>query len=620
VVNSPRWVGFLVALVSLGVYLVTLAPSVGFIDSGELAAVASTLGIAHPTGYPLFTLLGWVFSKLPMGSEEIVRLNTMSALLCAAGVFVFFQLMFLVLSLMRKQRKDLSRTPELVGAAGASFLLAFSETYWSQALSVEVYSLHALLMVLVLWTFVKASSSKLTGEIEGGTEERWWLLFSFLAGLSFANHMTTILLAPGLVYLYFALQGINARSTRRIGRMIIPFGLGLSPYFYLPIRSAQHPLFCWGDPVTLERFLWHLSGKQYSVWIFSSTEAAGRQFKYFLSSLPGEFAYVGLVLAIVGVITMLTRGSRKLLLAMFILFITCVLYSINYDIHDIDSYFLLAYLIVALWAGAGLMRICQSLMPPSGRGKVVAGVLLIVVSFIPLAFHFDERDESGNYLVEDYTRDMLSSVEPHALVLSFQWDYWVSSSYYYQYVRGLRRDVAVIDKELLRRSWYLKELEQRYPWLIEGSRTQVDAFLRELYKFEHGIPYDGRTIQAKFVEMIHGFLRKTSQSRPVYVTHEIEAEFTEGFQRVPQGLALKLVNDTDFHPTDLILFSHRPFRRRGRLEDMVRRLYADSYSARAAYYYTQGKDLQEAMVALQKALKLDPANQAAAYWMKVLSQ
>src|SRR5207249_2922963 len=102
---------------------------------------------------------------------------------------------------------------------------------------------------------------------------------------------------------------------------------------------AKGALLNWGNPVTLERFLWHLSGKQFRVWIFSSTEAAGRQLKYFVSSLPHEFAYIGLVLASVGVIALL-HMNRKLAIGVLLMFISCVFYSINYDIHDIDSYFL----------------------------------------------------------------------------------------------------------------------------------------------------------------------------------------------------------------------------------------------------------------------------------------
>ncbi|HET6512579.1 MAG TPA: DUF2723 domain-containing protein, partial [Candidatus Kapabacteria bacterium] len=70
-------------VISFIVYLLTMDPGLGYIDSGELATACSRLGIAHPTGYPLFTLIGWVFSNLPIPASVILKLNVMTALFTA---------------------------------------------------------------------------------------------------------------------------------------------------------------------------------------------------------------------------------------------------------------------------------------------------------------------------------------------------------------------------------------------------------------------------------------------------------------------------------------------------------------------------------------------------------
>ena len=67
-----------VVLATFWVYVKTLAPTVSFFDSGELISAAYTLGVAHPPGYPLYVLLGWLFSKLPIGNIAY-RINRMSA-------------------------------------------------------------------------------------------------------------------------------------------------------------------------------------------------------------------------------------------------------------------------------------------------------------------------------------------------------------------------------------------------------------------------------------------------------------------------------------------------------------------------------------------------------------
>ena len=87
----------LTGLVVFIVYIFTLAPSVIQIDSGELAAVQATLGIAHPTGYPLFTILGYLFSLIPLPFTKIFQLNLLAAIYCGAGIAVFVYTAKLVL-------------------------------------------------------------------------------------------------------------------------------------------------------------------------------------------------------------------------------------------------------------------------------------------------------------------------------------------------------------------------------------------------------------------------------------------------------------------------------------------------------------------------------------------
>ena len=594
-----------VGAVSMSAYTLTRAPGLTFIDSGELTASATLLGICHPTGYPLFTLLGWIFAHVPVGSEAVVRLNVMASAACALASALFFLLFAELLASGSGGRGDSAPQTTAVaqcgGALGGALILAFSETFWLQSAAVEVYSLHLLLVSLVLLAFVRASAQ--------GAESRWYL-FAFLLGLSFTNHMTTVLLGPGLLYLYFSREGTGRESRRRLARMGPFFLLGLTPYLYLPVRSAQNPLFNWGAPASWERFLWHVGGKQFRVWIFSSTEAAGRQFTYFLSALPAEFAYVGIPLALVGLV-LLVRSDRKVFWTTLIFFGTCVAYSINYDIHDIDAYFLLAYICVAFWAAAGV----KALVLWSGHLKRWSraagwGVPLLCGSVV-LCVNYPRVDQSANTLVEEYTAAMFGSLEKNALVISYQWDFWVSASYYVQYVRGERTDVAVVDKELLRRSWYLDELQVRYPGLLDRSRREVEGFRRELYKFEHDLPYNPALIQGKFEEMIRSFIREQIGERPVYVTPEIEAEFTREWERVPEGLASRLFSDTLFHPSPSPRW-HAPARLpTGKLGETTMRLYADALVHRAQYYYMKRGYSEEVNQTLRQALLFDPSHQGA---------
>jgi hypothetical protein len=583
------------------VYCLTLAPGVGFIDSGELSAVAATLGVAHPTGYPLFTLLGWLVAHAPLPGTVILRLNIFAALCCAGGVFVFYHVVRRVILAATGRGEETWRvTP---AAAAAAMLMAFSETWWSQAVAVEVYPLHILLVCLILFTFLRANSP-LPGEQE---TDIWWYLFAFLVGLSFANHMTTVLLAPGLIVLYFLRQGSTITSWRLLFRMVLPFAAGLSVVLYLPLRALQSPVLNWGDPSNLERFLWHVTGKQYRAWIFSSAEVADRQIAYFLRSFPPEFAYVGAVAAVPG-LALLWSWNRQLAMGTLLLFVVCVLYAINYDIHDIDSYFLLAYICTALWAGVGLHAVWKAV---AGSGRVrrfAATAAVIVAGAVPLGVNYSRVDRSADHLVEDYTQNMFASLDSNAVVLSFQWDYWVSASYEVQLVERVRPDVIVIDKELLRRSWYVRELGKRYPWILAGAQKEFDAFLTEVSRFEHDLPYDGGILEARYAGLIGAIIRTAIASRPVYVTAEMQWQYTRGYRRVPSGLAFRLREDDVFFPTTFPEYRFRPFLSSGRWERTVPRLYAESLAARGEYYLVAGKDRPEASKCLEKAMEFDSSS------------
>ena len=87
-----------VAGFSFIVYIVTLCPTVNFIDSGELVTACAPMGIAHPTGYPLFTLIGWIVAHLPLGLRIIYQFNLLAALESSAALFFFFRFLVFLLS------------------------------------------------------------------------------------------------------------------------------------------------------------------------------------------------------------------------------------------------------------------------------------------------------------------------------------------------------------------------------------------------------------------------------------------------------------------------------------------------------------------------------------------
>ncbi|MBI3789148.1 MAG: DUF2723 domain-containing protein [Ignavibacteriales bacterium] len=606
-------IALLIGIVVSVAYITTMCSTISFIDSGELATVASTLSIAHPTGYPLFTLLGRCAVMSPINTSPIVKLNFLAALFTAIAIGLFFKTTILldrshnVFKFQGKNNQPNAINRKFFPASIGALTLAFSSTVWAQSVDVEVYSLHLLFLVLTMWALVKGIEEQLE---DGNTLSRFLILFSFLFGLGFTNHLTMILVIPAFGYLYFSSFGKQRNALLRLGKLL-PFSLlGLSTYLYLPIRSSSYPPLNWGHPAQLERLFWHVSGKQYRSWMFSGFQNAEKQFNYFINHFPSEFHWVVIGILLMGVWQTFQR-SRKLFFFLLIAFASCLAYSINYDIHDIDSYFLLAYIVSGFFVVSGLNLIFYLVERRSPVFAMLLGIILLIsLPLIQFSSNKKGVDESNNFLVEDYTRNILQNLKTNAVVFSYQWDYFVAPSLYYQIVQKERPDVVIIDKELLRRSWYFIELEKRYPRLIQQSYEKVQSFLKELYKFEHGEPYNPAVIESRYVEMINDFIDKSKEQHPVYVGPEIEPEFGSNYQRIPAGLLFQLASTGEqmaFVPPKM---RYRQASIESRLTAVLRFNYIQMLLQTAVFLNNQ-KQFSDAILCLDIIQQVDPTFQPA---------
>lgn len=554
--------GAAVFLTSLVLYILTLAPGVTFTDAGELAAVAVTLGVAHPTGYPLFTLLAHLWTLLPLPFTAIYKLNLFAAVCTSAAATLFF---FLALTLLRRfnnalpasekkpekalrkknkaepqsnpqsQSKSkpetllpLEETSLLLIAFAAALSFAFARTVWAQATAIEVYSLHLIMLLLSINFFLRAV-------LDEEKPLHKFLLWAAVLGLSFANHLTTILLAPAMLFLYFRRCGFDTGSFKRIAWMSIPFLTGLLLYLYLPLRSAASPEFNWGAVHrSVDKFFYHVSGKQFQVWMFDGRWR--EQFGVFLKLYPYQLAFIGFVPMALG-LWRAWRLHRDVFWFLVLLMAGCVGYAINYGIHDIDSYFLLAFIASLLLMAIGFLELSLHQME--------LAYAAFLIPLLSLTLNYKASDRSGETLVENYTRNLVDNLAPDALLISSQWDYCCSALWYLQKVEGYRPDVVLIEKELLRRTWYLEQLRQWVPDLTAQSAAEMEAFGKSLELFESGKPYPP-TIQAEFEAMINSFIDKSIDARPVYLTQDVmqtEKGVATGLAKIPQGLALRLVRE-----------------------------------------------------------------------------
>lgn len=593
------------------IYLTTIAPTILQIDAGELTAVQASGGIAHPTGYPLFTIIGFLFSKIPLPFSTAFQMNLLAAIWCSLGVGLFTYTSKFILDNLTsfssrkiaaagkekkgKQKGKIIKKPAVhipevlkyAASIGGGLFLGLSKTFWFQSTSVEVYSMHIFLISLILLVLIKAFVNP---DIQKSSLiKNLWMMLAVVLALGFSNHMTTLLILPGIAYLYFYKEKFNRGSLKQIGIMLLVFfPLLIIIYSYLPLRALNNPAINWGNPVDFERIMRHISGKQYQVWLFSSAEAAKKQLTYFFNNLPTEFNFT-LLLSIIGIFVSFKR-AKILSIFLIITFISTIAYSINYDINDIDSYFLLAYIMLAYFAVFGIVKIYE-LVTKANYKIAAAVVLILLLAGAEYFINYDEVNKSDTYTFEDYTKAVLSSTGKNSIVFSYLWDYLVSPSYYFQNVEGYRKDVAVVDKELMRRSWYYNQIETNHPDILAKMKTDISLFKKALVPFERSENFNSNLLETLYRREMTDLVATNIDERNFYFSPEIaENELRNGQFKLPEGcifvpdlLLYRVVKTNEYIPAPDPDFHIRFPKQGDRYTDFIQNLAGSALAARALY-------------------------------------
>lgn len=577
-------------VIPLIIYVLTLATDVHFTDSGELASVATSLGIAHPTGYPLFTLLGYLWANL-LPWAPIYNLNLMAAFATAASsMFMYFSLR-LLFSEFRLISKVASFTSDLKNNLLALFItlgFSFALTTWQQATSVEVYSLQLLLINTFIFIILKSYYSIEKSDI-------YLILSGFVLGLGFANHLTSFMLIPaGLIVFFAKTKNIKPNSRYKLLAYVIGATLlGCLLYLYLPIRSSQSPMFNWGEVHrSFDKFIYHVTGAQYQVWMFSDSAASKENFKLFFELIPSQLTWIGVLFLFYG-FYVLYRGNKTIFWTLLSTAVLCVMYSMNYSIHDIDSYFVTAYVVLFLIVGLAAKQLINYQVN-----------LVYLFAFIPLFnlySHYETNDLSQDKTVSEYYRLVTESAEKDAIIITAQWDFWVSAFWYKDKIEGKRQDITLIEKELLRRTWYVNSLEQWYPDIQKQCSNEIDLYMEQLEKFEADLPYDARLIQSRFVNMINCFIDLNYGKRPIYLTFDIlqsDPDIAKNYVKIPEGFLVRLSKTEDdirldYTKFDLELLNKSTKDKSDKLHEMSRNLALLNLKAALNYYQYKGDNLNK---------------------------
>ncbi|MDP6451780.1 MAG: DUF2723 domain-containing protein [SAR202 cluster bacterium] len=464
-------IGIATTLAALGLYLLTVAPTLSWgwrdigVDGGDLLAAAYNLGVPHPSGYPTFMLLLKGFGTLFPVGDFAFRGNLLSALMGASSSGFLYWFVYRISSRLE------TGLPVVIRALASSFAaltFATAPLFWSQAVITEVYTLNAF--------FVGALCVEASYLTDTRPANRNLILATGLTlGLGMGNHLTLLAIAVPLGVWVTIRRSVTISSA---GGFAIGLLVGLSVYVYLPIRAGSDPLVNWGDAASLSGLYWVVSGQAYQDFVFGvPIESLGQKLITWLELVFEQLNPLGIFLAIGGISSLL-KSERLLLGATGASAAGLLAYSIFYNTFDSQVLTIPAFFIISAYSGIGLFNILASAsqwvderfdseQPESLKRRLPIGVLILIafltVPAIAVYLNYESQDRSEDRRASEYAERLLESVPPGAVVLSDTEDR-VFALWYYGFVE--ERDnpgIIPVSSRLLQFDWYWNSLVERHP-------------------------------------------------------------------------------------------------------------------------------------------------------------
>ncbi|HIJ80104.1 MAG TPA: DUF2723 domain-containing protein [Desulfuromonadales bacterium] len=591
------------------IYMLTLAPSVTFFDSGEFITATASLGSAHSPGYPLFLMYAKPFTWLPFGNIAF-RINMATAFsssLACLGVY-------LLTTRLLAREQPLVNNPfnvQIINMAGLAGALSFSVTprLWLQSNHDKPYPLLAFVIAIIFYLLIKWQDN-----FRNGSERPAYIYAAtFLAGLLTGLHQTIVLLLPAW---FIMLLIVDRRIITRAKELLIATALAMFGFWvqlYLPLRAIQKPLLNWGDPRNLEQFLWHFLRKGYP------NEPHQRDFSLLWMQIKAfnitrEFTWVGVVLLILG-LALLWRNNRAILVGYLTAIATFIAVIAGYFNAQADMIFLTEefftplYLLTAVFIGIGLFSLVgfatrRSRIPENIGAAVYISVAVLFLSLPATlcAVNYYENDQHNNYIAFDYATNTLRSLPQNAVM--FTWgDSGAFPLWYLQGVERMREDLDLPHTPHLVFEWYLDSM----PRLFKDSN---------LRKFD--VLSSGSDVALRIA------VTENLGVRPVYIdfSTRYSVEFKEYFP-VQKGIIYRVrtMNEPGAMP-DVSVWD--TYNNRGILEKIsfldldtgkAIMIYANSY-AEAGEFLMNISRFSEGLAMLDKAERISPEMRSLTYQLR----
>ncbi len=386
--KRPSLIFVVVFLVVLALYIQTLAPGVVGGDAGEHQLAVPLLGIPHTTGYPLYVLVGKVWTLLlPVGTMAW-RMNLFSAV---GGALAAGTTALVIYHLSDKSLLSKANAPFWAGAIIGGVALSFGLTLWQWSTIAGVRSYNVFFFALLTLEAIIWAKQRQTGQHQAAERTLRWLAIT--VGLSLAHHRTTVFYLPSLVgWIWWHDRNLIWQPKRWLTLALLALA-PLTLYAFIYVRGVNNPPYT-HEPIYDFASFWFLVGSGDSSGLFLSIDPAflPARLTFIWNDILKQLSWPGVILAAIGFLLLAWRRKAdfpfQLTLVLLLLWFTLDFEVVN--LNEAPTWYLMpAYFIFAVWLGLGINGILALLLKYLGtispNSTALLSVVPILITFIALA-------------------------------------------------------------------------------------------------------------------------------------------------------------------------------------------------------------------------------------------
>jgi len=572
-------------------------------DAGDLVTSAYLGGIAHPPGYPLYTFLGFLLTKIPLNTVAF-RVGLLSSVPAGLSLLLLFNFL-----------SDLTKNKLLSFVSIVT--LAFNYIFWLYAIVPEVFSLHGLLVITIIYSLFLWNKTKI----------RYWLYFSFLIfGISLSHHHTIIFLIPAILYLLMKNKYFAKNKVVKISKLIFLSVLGLTPYLYIIIRAHQYPPISWNNPVNLNNLIYLFTRSQYGsfqsgIHFASNPLSRFLQIPILFDYIISDFTLLGLILIIIGLYQQF-KLRREIFNFIFLGFLFTgpiyfwygsYLILNKFYIATYEKFLLILYIFLTIWLCEGIVSLSSVIsklylkVSPTKNKFLAVSILPMIFFILPISFLYINYPKlsilKNDFTAENLGYDILATPTKNSILI-VQTDLAVFNTQYIYYVNKYRNDIKLIHGQKLAAGELIPLIKKYYPDISipnYSSRDYIDRFIIKnyaKYPIYSYIPFKTKIVNGEWINqgLLYRFYVKEEMPDPKQIGDNIDRLWSKYH-----------------HPLDGSLGQYQNL-----MLSTVTDYYYDSLLNSGQFFQYPGKNPKKAENYFKKAISLDSNRSLAEYRLAIL--